>query len=53
MRYRCLALAGAMLATSMLVAAAQEQEQPVRKLSGTLAKVERSGTEATDVASAR
>jgi glutamate/aspartate transport system substrate-binding protein len=38
------ALAGAMLAASVLVAVAQEQEQPVRKLSGTLAKVEHSGT---------
>jgi glutamate/aspartate transport system substrate-binding protein len=36
------ALAAAMLAASVLVAAAQEQEQPVEKLTGTLAKVDRS-----------
>ena len=34
-------LAGAMLAASVLVAAAQEQEQPVERLTGTLAKVDR------------
>jgi glutamate/aspartate transport system substrate-binding protein len=38
------ALAAAMLAASALVAAAQEQEQPVEKLTGTLAKANRSGT---------
>jgi glutamate/aspartate transport system substrate-binding protein len=38
------ALAGAMLAASVLLAAAQEQEQPVSKLTGTLAKVNGSGT---------
>jgi glutamate/aspartate transport system substrate-binding protein len=38
------ALAAGMLAASVLVAAAQEQEQPVERLTGTLAKVERSRT---------
>jgi glutamate/aspartate transport system substrate-binding protein len=38
------ALAAAMLAASALSAAAQEQEQPVSKLTGTLAKVNGSGT---------
>jgi glutamate/aspartate transport system substrate-binding protein len=43
-KQRAAALAGAMLAASVLVAAAQEQEQPVSKLTGTLAKVNGSGT---------
>ncbi|MBV9427464.1 MAG: amino acid ABC transporter substrate-binding protein [Bradyrhizobiaceae bacterium] len=38
------ALAAAMLVASALMAAAQEQEQPVGKLTGTLAKVNGSGT---------
>ncbi|MBV8912236.1 MAG: amino acid ABC transporter substrate-binding protein, partial [Acetobacteraceae bacterium] len=37
-------LAAAILAASALVAAAQAQEQPVSKLTGTLAKIDRSGT---------
>ena len=37
-------LAAAILAASALVAAAQEQEHPVSKLTGTLAKIDRSGT---------
>ena len=38
------ALAAALLAASVLAAAAQEQEQSVSKLTGTLAKVNGSGT---------
>ena len=38
------ALAAAALAASVLVAGAQEQEQSVERLTGTLAKVDRSGT---------
>jgi glutamate/aspartate transport system substrate-binding protein len=45
MSHRALpALAAAMLAASAAVAAAQEQEQSVERLTGTLAKVNRSGT---------
>jgi ABC-type amino acid transport substrate-binding protein len=43
-RHRAAALAAAMLAASVVIAAAQEQEQPVSKLTGTLAKVNGSGT---------
>jgi len=43
-KHRAAACATAMLAASVLVAAAQEQEQPVSKLTGTLAKVYGSGT---------
>jgi glutamate/aspartate transport system substrate-binding protein len=40
--HRAAALAAAMLAASVLVAAAQEQEQRLERLTGTLAKVDRS-----------
>src|SRR5262249_11653149 len=42
--HRAAAFAAAMLTASVVIAAAQEQEQPVSKLTGTLAKVYGSGT---------
>ena len=43
MKYRCLLLAALLIAAFATGSRAQEQEQPVSKLTGTLAKVERSG----------